>query len=59
EKWRAMMDGTWVLLEYEPKTKSLMHTFDEHSNNPGNKNFLLEVTDERGNTARYEQKFVY
>lgn len=57
EKWKATMDGNWVLMEYEPKTKSLTHTFDEHSNKAGTKTFVLEVTDERGNTARFEQKF--
>lgn len=55
EKWKATLDGNWVLMEYEPKTKSLTHTFDEHSNKPGSKTFVLEVTDERGNTARFEQ----
>lgn len=57
DKWKATMDGNWVLMEYEPKTKTLMHTFDEHTQVPGTKTFKLEVTDERGNTARYELKF--
>lgn len=59
EKWKATIDGQWVLMEYEPKTKTLMHTFDEHTLNPGAKAFKLEVTDERGNTARYEQRFTH
>ncbi|MBX2972097.1 MAG: M23 family metallopeptidase [Flavobacteriales bacterium] len=59
EKWKATMDGEWVLMEYEPKTKSLTHTFDERTKAPGTKTFKLEVTDERGNTARYEAKFTH
>ncbi len=57
EKYKATIDGQWVLMEYEPKTKSLIHTFDAHSKGTGNRAFKLEVTDERGNTARYEQVF--
>lgn len=57
EKYRATIDGKWVLMEYEPKTKSLIHTFDAHSKGTGSRKFELEVTDERGNTARYEQVF--
>jgi hypothetical protein len=57
DKWKGTIDGAWVLMEYEPKTKTLMHTFDEHTQTPGTKTFALEVTDERGNLARYELKF--
>ena len=57
EKYKATIDGQWVLMEYEPKTKSLIHTFDTHSKGSGSRTFRLEVTDERGNTARYEQVF--
>jgi len=57
DKWKGTIDGAWVLMEYEPKTKTLMHTFDEHTQASGTKAFKLEVTDERGNTAQYELKF--
>lgn len=58
DKWKASINGAWVLLEYEPKTKTLMHTFDEHTSAPGAKDLKLEVIDERGNVARYALKFV-
>lgn len=58
ETWRATMNGEWVLMEYEPKGKALVHTFDDRTNGPGPKSFTLEVTDERGNSTRYEQRFV-
>lgn len=57
--WKGQMDGAWVLLEYEPKDKTLKHVFDKHTKTPGKKNFLLEVTDDRGNTARYETSFTH
>ncbi len=57
DKWKASINGAWVLMEYEPKTKTLMHTFDEHTNVPNAKDFKLEVIDERGNVGRYALKF--
>jgi len=46
-----------VLMEYEPKSKSLTHTFDDRSKGTGTRTFELEVTDERGNVARFKQAF--
>jgi hypothetical protein len=57
DKWRATIDGQWVLMEYEPKSKSLTHTFDDRSKGTGTRTFELEVTDERGNVARFKQAF--
>jgi hypothetical protein len=59
DKYKATINGEWVLMEYEPKTKTLMHTFDIHSGGAGSKAFKLEVTDERANTARYELTFAH
>ena len=55
--WRGTIDGQWVLLEYEPKNKTLTHTFDTMSKGSGKRTFNLEVTDDRGNVARYELAF--
>ncbi|MBL7938078.1 MAG: M23 family metallopeptidase [Flavobacteriales bacterium] len=57
--WKGLIDGSWVLLEYEPKNKTLKHIFDKHTKVPGKKTFSLEVTDDRGNTARYETSFTH
>ena len=57
--WKGQIDGAWVLLEYEPKDKTLKHTFDKHTKAPGNKTFSLEVTDVRGNIARYGTSFTH
>jgi murein DD-endopeptidase MepM/ murein hydrolase activator NlpD len=57
--WRGTIDGKWVLLEYEPKTNTITHHFDKHTNAPGTKKFEVVVTDERGNTARYSSTFTH
>ncbi len=57
--WKGRINDAWVLLEYEPKTKTLSHTFDKHTKGTGSKAFKLEVTDDRGNTARYELTFTH
>jgi hypothetical protein len=57
--WRGNLDGKWVLLEYEPKNKTLTHTFDKHSKGTGKRTFVLEVTDDRGNSTRYEMAFTH
>ena len=55
--YRGTLDGKWILLEYEPKTNTLAHTFDSHSSGAGRREFKLEVKDERGNTASWEMAF--
>jgi hypothetical protein len=59
DSWKATLDGTWILMEYEPKTNSLTHTFDTHTQAPGKKTFKLDVSDDRGNTSRYELVFTH
>ncbi|MBK7754494.1 MAG: M23 family metallopeptidase [Flavobacteriales bacterium] len=49
DKWSATLDGKWILLSYEPKTKILTHTFDKFSEGKGKRSLVVEVTDERGN----------
>lgn len=56
-KYTGTLDGKWVLLEYEPKTNTLTHTFDRYSTGSGTRTFTLEVTDERGNSARFSRTF--
>ncbi|HRH36966.1 MAG TPA: hypothetical protein PK760_01390, partial [Flavobacteriales bacterium] len=55
--WSASLDGEWIVMEYDPKTKLLTHHFDKHTNAPGKKEFKLTVTDERGNSSRYVLTF--
>jgi murein DD-endopeptidase MepM/ murein hydrolase activator NlpD len=55
--FKGSINGQWVLLEYEPKTKTLSHTFDKHSSAVGSKEFKLEVSDDRGNLASWSMSF--
>ncbi len=57
EKWTGTLNGEWILLEYDPKTKLITHTFDSHSKAPGKKEFNLTVTDDRGNSSSYAVSF--
>nr|MDQ3046354.1 M23 family metallopeptidase [Bacteroidota bacterium] len=50
KKYRATIDGIWVLCEYEYKKDLLFHTFEKNLV-PGIHNFSIEVTDDKGNTA--------
>lgn len=55
--WRGTLDGEWILLEYDPKTKTIYHRFDKHTKAPGRKTFKVQVTDDRGNRAEWGQVF--
>jgi hypothetical protein len=55
--FKGSINGQWVLLEYEPKTKTLSHTFDKNSSAAGSKEFKLEVSDDRGNLASWSMSF--
>ncbi len=57
DSFKGTIDGQWVLLDYEPKTNTLRHTFDEHTSSPGTKAFKLEVSDERGNSTSWSMNF--
>lgn len=53
------INGQWILLEYEPKTKTLSHTFDKHTSAPGTKELKLQVIDDRGNKAEWGLIFTH
>ncbi|MEZ4807045.1 MAG: M23 family metallopeptidase [Flavobacteriales bacterium] len=57
DTWKGTLNGEWILMEYEPKTNTLTHTFDKHTRAAGKKEFTLEVKDDRGNAARYVSTF--
>ena len=54
--FKGRIDGNWVLMEYNPKTRTLKHTFDERTL-PGEHVFSLEVTDMKSNTSIYSVNF--
>lgn len=55
--YTGSLDGNWVLMEYEPKTRTLTHTFDRYSKAIGKRNFVLQVVDDRGNSSTYTYSF--
>ena len=57
--WKGSINGEWMVMEFDPKTKMLTHTFDKHTKAPGKKDFALTVTDERGNSSRYVLTFTH
>lgn len=57
DKWTGTVNGEWILLEYDPKTHMLSHTFDPRTTGAGTKAFKLVVTDDRGNSSTFEQTF--
>lgn len=55
-KYKATVDGQWILLEYDSKNDLLIHRFDG-SIAKGSHVLRLEVTDDRGNQKVYERNF--
>ncbi|MBL7776503.1 MAG: hypothetical protein JNK89_10910, partial [Saprospiraceae bacterium] len=56
-RYRATVDGKWILMEYDSKRARLTYTFDGRIP-PGEHTLRLSVTDDRGNEAVYERNFV-
>jgi hypothetical protein len=54
--YRGMVDGAWVLFEYDKKRARLTHTFDGRIG-PGEHILKLTVKDDRGNTGMFERAF--
>jgi hypothetical protein len=54
--FKGRIDGNWVLMEYNPKTRTLKHAFDDRTL-PGEHVFSLEVTDMKSNSSIYSVNF--
>ncbi len=54
--FEARVDGEWILMEYDRKTATLTHYFDEHIAK-GDHEFKLVVKDAAGNEKIYQKKF--
>jgi hypothetical protein len=56
KSFRGTINGTWVLMEYDQKTATLWHTFDQQT--PSGKHLLkLELIDNKLNTKTYTATF--
>ncbi len=56
DSFNALLDGYWVLMEYDSKTNSLWHVLDK-SLSKGKHDFQLIVNDKKNNTAMYHAEF--
>ena len=56
-RYRAEVDGNWLLMEMDGKYDLLFHKFDEGVIADGEHSFKLVVTDDKDNEAVFEGKF--
>lgn len=57
DSYRATVNGKFILMEYDYKTNTLVHDFNDGIISETENNFKLVVTDKVGNTAIFESKF--
>ncbi len=55
--YRATVNGTWILMEYDYKTKTLTHDFNDGMITETKNNLKLIVTDNVGNNSTFETVF--
>jgi murein DD-endopeptidase MepM/ murein hydrolase activator NlpD len=56
QSFNGFIDGKWVLMEFDTKTATLWHTFDEQTSS-GKHSFELVVKDMKDNTKTYSITF--
>lgn len=56
-KYKATVDGKWILMEHDAKSDLLFHRFDGQIGS-GNHTLRIEATDGQENTAVFEREFV-
>ena len=55
----AYLNDEWILMEYDYKTKKLIHNFEDGKVIPGNNTIKIVVTDKLDNTATFTSNFIY
>ena len=56
-KYKATINGKFILMEYDYKTGMLVYNFEDHIGKTTEQHFKLVVTDKVWNTATYEATF--
>ncbi|GAA3652049.1 M23 family metallopeptidase [Flavivirga jejuensis] len=56
-KYRATVNGKWILMEYDYKTKTLTHDFNDSIVTDTKNNIKVIVTDNVGNNSTFESLF--
>ncbi|MEM9650145.1 MAG: M23 family metallopeptidase [Bacteroidota bacterium] len=55
--YSATLNGEWILMEYEPKTKTITYNFDDRILNQTQCDLKVKVTDNVGNSSTFESTF--
>ncbi|GGI57778.1 M23 family metallopeptidase [Winogradskyella haliclonae] len=56
-KYRATVNGKWILMEYDYKTNTLTHDFNDNVVTDTENNLKIIVTDNVGNSSTFEATF--
>ncbi|WP_430468363.1 M23 family metallopeptidase [Winogradskyella ouciana] len=56
-KYRATVNGEWILMEYDYKTKMLVHDFNDNIAKDTKNELKIIVTDNVGNSSTFEATF--
>ena len=56
-KYRATVNGKWILMEYDYKTKTLVHDFNDNIVKDTKNELKIIVTDNIGNSSTFEATF--
>jgi len=57
KSYEGYLNGKWILLEYEPKTKKLLHRFSDGIVAEGKNDLKIVITDNVGNSTIFETQF--
>jgi len=57
KNYRATINGTWVLMEYDAKKNTLVYDFNDNIITETKNNFKIIVTDNVGNSSTFEAVF--
>ena len=57
DTYNAYLNGEWILMEYDYKTKKLIHRLDEKKYNEGRNDLKIIVTDDMQNSTTFESFF--
>ncbi|SHG19150.1 M23 family metallopeptidase [Flagellimonas flava] len=55
--YSATLNGKWILMEYEPKTKTITYNFDDRILDQTQCDLKVKVTDNVGNSSTFESTF--
>ncbi|MFM2213235.1 MAG: hypothetical protein RL427_498 [Bacteroidota bacterium] len=57
KSYEGYLNGNWILLEYDPKTKKLIHHFADGVVAEGQNDLKIVITDNVGNSTIFETQF--